>query len=212
MENEENLSGLEKQQDTSTEVVDETNSQNSENSEATNENNGEDVQQQSNEENVIPESYDFKDVSLPDGMELDSELTDEFSKVAKEMGLSQSNANKFMDLGVKLSGKLQDKFQNAMKEYRENQISSYQTMLNTDPEIGGAKLKETLIEANEAYEVFVSDEAAQLLADSGLNKHPAIVKVFRDIGKQLKNDSISNAGKKPTQRTAEDWFPDMKQE
>ena len=85
-------------------------------------------------------------------------------------------------------------------------------MLNTDPEIGGANLKDTLIEANEAYKTFVSDEAAQLLSDSGLNKHPAIVKVFRDIGRQLKNDSISGGQKSTKQRTAGDWYPDMQKQ
>ena len=38
---------------------------------------------------VVPENYDFKDVKLPDGMELDKDLTSEFSGIAKEMGLSQ---------------------------------------------------------------------------------------------------------------------------
>ena len=85
-------------------------------------------------------------------------------------------------------------------------------MLNTDPEIGGANLKDTLIEANEAYKTFVSDEAAQLLSDSGLNKHPAIVKVFRDIGRQLKNDSISGGQNSTKQRTAGDWYPDMQKQ
>ena len=83
-------------------------------------------------------------------------------------------------------------------------------MLNTDPEIGGANLKQTLLEANVAYDTFVSDEAAALLQQVGLNNHPAIVKVFRDIGKQLKNDSIKGGGQNNAHtRTAADWYPEM---
>lgn len=159
---------------------------------------------------VVPENYDFKDVKLPDGMELDKDLTSEFSGIAKEMGLSQGKADKLMDMGVKLSTKLQEKFETAIKENQENQIKAYKTMLNTDPEIGGANLKQTLLEANVAYDTFVSDEAAALLQQVGLNNHPAIVKVFRDIGKQLKNDSIKGGGQNNAHtRTAADWYPEM---
>lgn len=163
-----------------------------------------------NLEDEVPENYDFKNVQLPDGMELDKELTKEFSDAAKEMGLSQAKADKFMGMGVKLTSKIQEKFETALKEAQENQIKSYKTMLNTDKEIGGANLKTTLAEANEAYEAFVSDEAAQVLAQTGLNNHPAIVKMFRDIGRQIKDDSIKGGGNQKHERTAEDWYPNMK--
>lgn len=161
-------------------------------------------------DDTVPETYDFKNVTLPENMELDDELTKEFSNAAKEMGLSQAKADKFMGMGVKLSTKLQEKMTEAFQNSLENQKQAYKTMLNSDPVIGGANLKQSLIEANVAYEKFVNDEAANLLAASGLNNHPAIVKVFREIGKQIKDDSISggsNAGKH--ERTAADWYPKM---
>lgn len=161
-------------------------------------------------EETVPESYDFKDVELPEGMELDKELTAEFSSAAKEMGLSQEKANKFMGMGVKLTSKIQEKFQEAMKDAQVNQIKAYKTMLNTDPEIGGANLKTTLTEANAAYEVFVSDDAANILSATGLNNHPAIVKMFRDIGRQVKSDTIRGGSNTQHVRTAEDWYPNMK--
>lgn len=159
-----------------------------------------------------PETYDFKDVKLPDGMELDAELTGEFSSIAKEMKLSQAKADKFMGMGVKLSQKLQQNFENAIKEAQGNRIKEIKTMLNTDPEIGGANLKSTLLEANEAYKAFVSEEAANVLAETGLNNHPAIVKMFRDIGRQVKGDAIKGLGSPKHQRTAEDWYPSMKKQ
>lgn len=161
---------------------------------------------------IAPETYDFKDVVLPDGMALDAELTGEFSSIAKEMKLSQANADKFMGIGVKLSQKLQQNFENAIKEAQGNRIKEIKTMLNTDPEIGGANLKSTLLEANEAYKAFVSEEAANVLAETGLNNHPAIVKMFRDIGRQVKGDTIKGLGSPKHQRTAEDWYPSMKKE
>ena len=168
------------------------------------------LQKQPDEEQ-IPDSYDYSSIKLPEGMELDKELSDEFSNIAKEVGLSQSKADKFMNLGVKLSGKIQTTFTEQVKQLQQDRIKSFETMLNTDPEIGGANLKQTLLEANEAYDAFVSKEAADLLAEAGLNKHPAIVKVFRDIGKQIKQDSIYNGNNAKHERTAADWYPSMVQ-
>lgn len=161
------------------------------------------------EEEQAPENYDYSNVELPEGMELDKELTEEFSTAAKELNLSQAKADKFMSMGVKLTQKLNDKFQSALKEAQENQIKAYTTMLNTDSEIGGAKLKQSLQDANVAYETFVSQEAADILAETGLNKHPAIVKVFMKIGKELKNDTIRQTGDSRKERSADDWYPNM---
>ena len=202
-ENQENIEGLTKEPDKQDD--------NQDNAKDTNQDKESDADDKGKEQDeIIPETYDFKNVELPNGMELDKELTDEFSKAAKEMRLSQAKADKLMGIGVKLSSKLQDRFNSAFKELQDNQIKSYKTMLNTDPEIGGANLKTTLLEANKAYQTFVSDDAAKILADTGLNNHPAIVKMFRDIGRQVKNDSIRGGNQATHVRTADDWYPSMK--
>lgn len=156
------------------------------------------------DEEVAPETYDFTAVIKDTDIELDKELTDEFSTAAKELNLSQAKADKFMGMAVKLT----EKFKNAVVEAKENQLKTYATMLNNDKEIGGAKLKQSLLDANVAYDEFVSEEAAALLAESGLNKHPAIVKVFMKIGKQLKDDTVHTSASTTKERTADDWYPE----
>ena len=162
-----------------------------------------------NDDNA-PETYDFSAVELPDGMQLDKDLTSEFEAAAKEMNLSQAKADKLISLGVKLNQKLAQNFTSQLEEAKNNLIESYKLKLNTDPEIGGAKLKQSLVDANEAYSAFVDDEAAKLLSDSGLNFHPAIVKTFMKIGKQIKNDSIHSSNHSAHTRTAADWYPNMR--
>ena len=156
------------------------------------------------DEDVAPETYDFTNVTKDTDIELDKELTDKFSTIAKEMNLSQAKADKFMGMAVELS----EKFKNAVVEAKENQLKTYATMLNNDKEIGGANLKQSLLDANVAYKEFVSEEAASLLAESGLNKHPAIVKVFMKIGKQLKDDTVHTSASAAKERTADDWYRD----
>lgn len=171
--------------------------------------NEEDNSSENKEEETVPESYDFKNVQLPEGYEFDEELADEFSSVAKEIGLSQAKANKLIEFSPKFADKINAKIAETFKEAQANQIKAYKTMLNTDPEIGGAKLKEALQNANEAYNAFMTDEAAELLAQTGLNNHPAIVKVFMEIGKQVKEDSITGGPNRSKERTASDWYPEM---
>ena len=182
---------------------------NSDSEEDRSEKDKEDLEKDKEELTDVPETYDFTSVELPKGMNLDEDLTSEFQTIAKEMKLSQANAEKFMALGVKLASKSNDSFTKALKDMQEEQKKAYSTMLNTDEEIGGAKLKQTLQEANLAYSKFVSAEAAELLSQTGLNKHPEIVKVFVRIGKQLKEDTIRNTGNNAKERTASDWYPNM---
>lgn len=173
------------------------------------ENADEETKEETKDEVQAPEEYDFSAVELPEGVELDKDLTSEFSQLAKEHNLSNENASKFMAIGVKLSTQIKERFEQAVKEAHENQLKAYKTMLNTDSEIGGAKLKQSLLDANVAYNEFVTPEAAKLLSDTGLNNHPAIVKVFMNIGKQLKDDAIRQTGDSRKERTALDWYPEM---
>ena len=61
--------------------------------------------------------------------------------------------------------------------------------LRADPEIGGANLKATMNAANKAYARFVDQETAALLKASGLNHHPGIIRMFKDINDQISDDA-----------------------
>ena len=62
--------------------------------------------------------------------------------------------------------------------------------LRADPEIGGANLKATMNAANKAYARFVDQETAALLKASGLNHHPGIIRMFKDINDQISDDAV----------------------
>ena len=49
-----------------------------------------------------PETYDYKDVNIPEDLEYDKDMLKEFDALNKETNLSQAQANKYMQFGIRL--------------------------------------------------------------------------------------------------------------
>ena len=150
------------------------------------------------EENELfgkPENYDYKDVKLPENMQLDEAMTGKFTEYASKLNLSQKSANEIMAMAVELTGQTQKQTVEAMEKLQEAKIESYKVLLNKDNEVGGANLKESLSTANLAYDAFFQDEDLRImLADAGLTVHPKFIKALKSIGVQMKDDSIHTSG------------------
>lgn len=137
-----------------------------------------------------PESYDYKDVTLPEGMQLDEKMTGKFSEYATKLNLSQKGANDLMTMAVELTEQTKQQTLEAMGKLTEAKIESYKQLLRTDKEIGGAKLNDTLKTATLAYDAFADQETQELLAEAGLTVHPKIIKMFQAIGSQMQQDKV----------------------
>lgn len=154
---------------------------------------------------TVPEEYDYSEIKLPDGMELDKDMLGEFNAVAKEEGLSQEQANKYINLAVKLVEKQSKGLATQYQQAQQAKIASYQQALNTDEEIGGgdkSKMDAYLNVADFGYSKFASDELKQVLANDGLNYHPEVIKLFHKLGELCQQDDLPNvstpAGKEKT--------------
>jgi len=151
-----------------------------------------------NEENELfgkPETYDYKDVKLPDNMQLDEAMTGKFNEYAAKLNLSQKGANDLMAMAVDLTEQTQKKTVEAIGKLQEAKIEGYKQLLNSDKEVGGANLKESIATANVAYDAFFKDEDLRvLLAEGGLTVHPKFIKALKTIGSQMKNDTIHTSG------------------
>lgn len=130
-----------------------------------------------------PEKYEFK---FPEGVKINEKFIDEFSTVAKELGLSQDNAQKLADFGPKLTelfvSRQQEVLTNARKEWREG--------VTNDKELGGDALAQNLSVAKRALDTFGSPELSNLLKESGLGDHPEVVRFFYRVGKQTSEDTV----------------------
>jgi len=137
-----------------------------------------------------PENYDYKDVKLPEGMQLDESMTGKFNEYATKLNLSQKGANDLMTMAVELTEQTKQQTLEAMGKLTEAKIESYKQLLRTDKEIGGAKLNDTLKTATLAYEAFADQETQELLAEAGLTVHPKVIKMFQAIGSQMQQDKV----------------------
>jgi hypothetical protein len=128
-----------------------------------------------------PETYTtFK---VPEGVVLEQAAVDKFNTVAKELNLSQAQAQRLVDFqteAIKVAG------ENSMKEFEKMQESWKQETRkalgsNADKELGFAA---------KARDTFVSKEFRAVLNDSGLANHPEVIKFLVTIGKAISEDSF----------------------
>lgn len=140
---------------------------------------------------TAPESYaDFK---APEGLELDGEVLGDLKTLGKELGLSQDNAQKVFDLGLKL--------QQRQGEAWQAQMQKWVGEAKADKEVGGEKFAENLAVVQKAVTQFGSPELKAYLDKTGLGNHPEMVKAFYRIGKAISADGFVPGGKNTTPKT-----------
>lgn len=143
-------------------------------------------QQQTEEQNTetkpegAPETYEFK---APEGQEFDPEFLKAFSETAKELNLTQDNAQKLID---KVSPVIQQQQTARIEAIRTEWAESSKV----DKEFGGDKLNENLGVAKQALDKFGTPELKELINASGLGNHPEMIRFFYRTGKALAPDTF----------------------
>lgn len=139
-----------------------------------------------------PESYDYKEVMLPEGMTLDQEILDEFNPIAKKFNLSQKSTNELMGLAVKLVQKQATGLVNGIKEAQQAETAQYQQLLENDKEIGeNQEARNAYLDtADIGYNAIANENVKTVLTQKGLDYHPDIIKMFHKIGQLCKDDQL----------------------
>lgn len=124
------------------------------------------------------EAYEPFDV---EGQQFTEAQLEGFAATAKELGLSQENAQKMLAAMVPTARQyLVDDLKAKSQEWA--------SLSEKDPEIGGANFKANVGVANQALKQFATPEFTALLRGSGLGAHPEVVRVFYRIGKAMQQD------------------------
>lgn len=135
-----------------------------------------------------PEEY--ADFQLPEGVQLDAELTSDLKAVAKELNLTQEQAQKLADLAASKTQGIGARQMEAIKAAQEQWTAD----AKADKEFGGEALAENLSVAKKALDQFGTPELRTLLNDSGLGNHPEIIRAFYRAGKAISEDRFVPAG------------------
>ncbi len=140
-----------------------------------------------------PEQYDYSTVELPEGITLDTELTQEFEPIAKKLNLSNKSANELMKLAVKLTQKNVSKFPDYSAAVQQAKKDSYVEMLNKDKELNvnnEAQYGSYLNVATQGLKAVATPKFIELLKAEGLTHHPEFIKTFHKIGQLCASEKI----------------------
>lgn len=140
-----------------------------------------------------PEKYEFKPT---EGQELDVAALEQFEPIARELNLTNEQAQKMVDLyGTKIMPMVQQQQVEAWQKTTEQWAAD----VKADKEIGGDKLTGNLSAAQRALAQFGTPELKEYLEGTGLGNHPELVKAFVKIGKAMSEDGMvdgSNQGQR----------------
>lgn len=134
-----------------------------------------------------PEKYEFK---AGEGIELDSEAIQQFEPVARELGLTNEQAQKFVDMYPKILASQEQRQAQAWQQQTEQWAAD----VKADKEIGGDKLPANLSAAQRAIDQFGTPELKEYLNGTGLGNNPELVKAFVKIGKAMSEDNMVSPG------------------
>ncbi|MBT1896958.1 peptidase [Enterobacter hormaechei] len=135
-----------------------------------------------------PEKYEFKPA---EGQELDTAALEQFEPIARELNLTNEQAQKMVDL---YGTKIMPMVQKQQAEAWQKQTEGWAETVKADKEIGGDKLTANLSAAQRALEQFGDTELKEYLDSTGLGNHPALVKAFIKVGKAMSEDKVVTGG------------------
>lgn len=165
---------------------------------------GEEAGEEEKKSEGAPEKYEF---AAPEGMELDEEALGAFEPVAREMNLTQEQAQQF----VNLYGEQIARVQEAQLAQWNKTVDGWLDEAKKDEEIGGKAFSETLDTARKALSEFGTPELLKALDDSGMGNHPEVIRFAAKVGKAVSDDRIhSGGGRKSGQKSAAELlYPTM---
>ena len=106
------------------------------------------------------------------------------SQIAQESGADAAVASKLVQ-DLTLWGQVK----------HEQQVQAWEAASRNDPDFGGEKLQENLAIANRALEAYdPQGEIRAMLAETGYGNHPALVRFFLAIGRDLAPDRMVGGG------------------
>jgi hypothetical protein len=124
-------------------------------------------------------------VKFAEGVSFEQSRVEQFTKLAKEIGLKSEGAQKIADF-----------YSEMVKGAAEEQVAittKWAEEAKADKEVGGAAFDQNLAVAKKALDRVGSPALKELLARSGLGNHVEVIRLFAKIGKSISEDRLPGA-------------------
>lgn len=160
----------------------------------------------------VPDQYTFEP---PEGVEVDQAALDQFSELARELGLGQDAYQKIVEYDLQRS---QDAETAAVDEWN-SRVDGWKQASKADKEIGGEDFAESVQMAQTSLKQFADDDFRALLKSPSednpnglaLSNHPAMLRFLTRIGKVLADPSLIEGGEPAPSLEAHDrMYPSMR--
>lgn len=126
----------------------------------------------------------YGEFKLPEGVTVDADSLEPATELFAETGLSQDQAQKFIDLAMARETAAAHKSVQAFVDLQNQWVSE----IKADPDIGGDRLKSSLASANRAIDRLNVPGLREALNFTGAGNHPAVVKAFVRLGQMIAED------------------------
>jgi len=127
-------------------------------------------------------------------------MLDKFTGVAKELGVSQENAQRLMDLAAENSSTVIEQQRAAWDKMRDGWVNE----IKSDKDFGGGKFNETIERAKRTLKSYDTEgELGKFLEETGFGDHPGVIRVLARIDKAMSEDrTVDGKPGKPDTRSA----------
>ena len=132
-----------------------------------------------------PETY--VDFTAPEGATLDAGVMTEFANTARELNLPQDAAQKLVD---KMAPVMAAQHAQQIEGLKQEWLAS----AKSDPEIGGAKLDQSLGLAAKAMDKFATPALKEIFNGTGFGNHPDVLRMMAKIGQAMSEDKVIGGG------------------
>ena len=133
---------------------------------------------------------------MPEGVEVNEELMGEFTGIAKELNLTQDQAQKLVNLQANEMQKLSQAQVDAWNATRDEWVANSKN----DTEFGGNKFQESLGVMSKAIDAFGGDTFRNVLDETGMGDHPEVLRFLYKVGQAVGEDRIHIGGNARTER------------
>lgn len=132
-----------------------------------------------------PDEYKWE---KPEGFEgdLDETALEQFEPIARELGLTQEQANKFVALQAEATQRYQEAAQTQFAETQKQWMAD----LKNDADFGGNNYDANVKLAQKGVKALDMPELVEAFETTGMGNHPAFVKAFAKVGRSVSEDGF----------------------
>ena len=144
---------------------------------------------------------------IPENVVVDEEILSEFTPLLKDLGASQEQAQKIVDLQTKFMEQQVKAQQTAWTE----QESEWSKAAENDKEYGKGNYDKSILVARQAMREIGGAELSKALEETRMGNHPEFIRFFYRVGLAIGEDSLSfgQANKEGAKSIAQRMFRDQ---